>query len=144
MCSLDRETRGLIEKGLDNIFQEQDFLETAGWVLEADDEVISQEDFVLGYFLGAAMMWANEVLEKEKIFKKIERKLERTKKKQGEELQQGEEKKARKKVRPYRVTVPIEEKETIKDILRLRISPFREKVRKELALKRADREQPNA
>lgn len=141
---MDSATRGQIDEALDYIFEEQNFLETVNWILEADDEVRSQEDLVLGYFLGSSMRFANDFVRNVKVVKKIDKKHEknvekRLGKEEARKIREERETRAReeraKGGRPLKVSLTEKETNDIRSMLLLRIKPFREKIRKERALR---------
>ena len=128
---MDIVARGLIEKQLDYISEEQDILETVSWILDVDDEVINREDLALGYFLGALMNSAYKTVEGIKFMQKSDKMLQR---KLGE-IEAGKsikEKEERVKTyRPVRVRITEQEKAEIRGMLIRRIKPFRLKIRTE-------------
>ena len=138
---MDRETRGLISEMVNYVFEKQSCLETINWVFEADDRVRSQEDLALGYFLGSLMKTADHVATVKKRNEKLEKQdKKRLKKIYGKEAakERGrrlEEMRA-KGGRPIKAELTEEEKEDIKNMLIPMIAPFREKIRKEIALNR--------
>lgn len=102
---MDKETRGVIEKALDYVYEEQDFLETVKWILEVDEKVVSEEDLALGYFLGSLVQISWDLVEKEKQLKKYDKRLERKfgKKEARKMIKEREER--TKTYNPYRVSL---------------------------------------
>jgi hypothetical protein len=141
---LDAETRGRIEKWIDDIIEKQDVPETVKMILKEDYEVSSREDLALGYWLGYIMgaslnaIQTNKIVGKfrentERRMKKADRELRKT---MGEEafkemlLRRAETEKTAKRGRPTKVSLDNEDEE-IRRILMSKIKLFREKMRRE-------------
>ena len=65
VCSLDRRTRGFIEKGLDEVL-ETDITNGMRWIPDIMP-LGSPEEFALGYVLGSLMGWAHNVIKIRRI-----------------------------------------------------------------------------
>jgi len=141
---LDRETTGLISEMINYAFEKQSCLKTINWVLEADDQVRSQEDLALGYFLGSLMNTADHVATLKKRYEKLEKQYKkRLKKIHGKEATKELKERGRrleemraKGGRPIKAELTEEETENIRNMLIPMIASFREKIRKEIALSR--------
>jgi hypothetical protein len=117
---LDRGTRGFISETIHWNFEHSKVLETVDWVLKADDQILSREDFALGYYMGSLMSMAVITMGNKKFDKKLIASLDSK----------------AKRPRPIHVEVTSQEKEEIKDMLIPMIARFREKIRQEEALKK--------
>lgn len=142
---MDRETRGRISEIIDYAFEKQNVLKTINWILEADNQVGSQEDLALGYFMGSLVNNTYDVAG----HKKVNEKLEKQYKKRLEKIcgKEGATKRLReddiileetrtKGGRRIKAELTEEEIEDIRNMLIPMIVPFREKIRKEVALRR--------
>jgi len=142
--NLDIETRGWISGTVNSVFEKQIVLETVNWILETDDQVESQEDLALGYFMGSLMNIAGNVASRRKLEEKSEKQF-----KKGLEKIYGKEG-ATKELREYHAILEEarakgggqieselteEETEDIRNMLIPMIQRFREKIRKELAMR---------
>jgi hypothetical protein len=147
---LNRETRGLISEIINNLYEEQSVLEMVNWVLETDARAkVEAETFALGYVLGSLMNHAYGVARHEKRDKKTnESWMKYAVKKFGEEeatriieefdrrvKEQVKELKA-KGGRPINVEPTDKETDAIRNMLIPMIPQFREKISKELALRK--------
>lgn len=108
---MDTETRGAIENQINYVYQEQNMLEHIDWILEIDREVISLNDFALGYFLGSLMQIAIHKAELSNLSTKL-RKSKKMPKKLFRHLTE-------------------EETEEIRDIIKRWVNPFREKLNRD-------------
>lgn len=142
---MDRETRDLISGIVSYVFEKQDFLKTVNWVLEADDQVRSPEDLALGYFLGSIMNITVDVVSRKNLNEKLEKtyrkSLEKIYGKEGavksiEERDRKLERMRAKGGRRMETRLTDEETSNIKNMLLPMIASFREKIRKEGALRR--------
>ena len=142
---MDAETRGLISEMINNVFEKRNFLETINWVLEADDQVRSQEDLALGYFMGSLMnnaddfAWNKKWREKSKKLRKKRMEKNWGKEEATKYLKEQEravEELTAKGGRHMKVELTEEETESIRNMLIPMITSFREKIRKEIALSR--------
>jgi len=142
---LDVETRGMISGMVDYAFEKQSVLETIKWVLEADDRVISPEDLALGYVVGSLMNIADKVASRRKLEAKLEKQYKKRlekiygKEKAAIELRESDirlEKRRAKGGRQIKSELTEEETDDIKNMLIPMIQRFREKIRKELAMRR--------
>ena len=146
---MDAEIRGQISKTINDIFETQNFLDTVNWILESDAQVRSKEDLALGYFLGGLSTIAhNYVLVRlqdskiEKITKRqMEKELGKEKAKEVRQRIKEDEEKAREEIRskggrPVRIEVTGKETEEIRSMLIPMFSSFRDKIRKEEALRK--------
>jgi len=125
---LDIKTRGVIEKSLDSVL-EQDILEIVNWISK-ETSVKSDEDLILGYVLGSCMRYASDTLEEEKRYKRIDKEVEKILgKKRVLELQL---KRKAEEVKPIRVSLTQKEKNQLRDMLIQRISSYRRKIYREL------------
>jgi hypothetical protein len=146
---LDAETRGLISQAINHVFETQDFLDTINWILESDTQVSSKEDLALGYFLGALSNIAHNYV----LVRLRDLKVEETRKRQMEkQLGKEKAKEARQRIkedvekvreeirskggRPAKVEVKGKETEEIRSMLIPMFSSFRDKIRKEEALRK--------
>ena len=59
---MDAETIGIISEAINSTFENGDILETVRWILESDNQVKSEEDLALGYFMGALMNVSRDIL----------------------------------------------------------------------------------
>jgi len=143
---LDFETRDVISKLIDMVFESQNMLEMVNWVLESDERVRSKEDLALGYFLGSLMSSAVDVATDMKLNKinrqAYEKRLEQIygKEEAVKRLQEMDEKieeRRAKDGRGFTVQLTEEETEDIENMLIPLIARFREKVRKEEAVKKS-------
>jgi len=125
---VDIETRGAIENQINSVYQEQNMLEGLDWILEIDRELTSLNDFALGYFLGSLMEIVCNKAETLKDAKKFKVRYEKFKK----ELEKNPNKRMR------RVTTKLtkEETEEIRDIIKRWVNPFREKLNREIDVRR--------
>jgi hypothetical protein len=116
---LDTETRGAIENQINFVYQEQNMLEHIDWILEIDRELTSLNDFALGYFLGSLMHIARNKAELSKTATKL-RKSKRL---------------------PKKLFVSLTEAETeeIRDIIKRWVNPFREKLNREIDVRRVNK-----
>ncbi len=136
---MDIETRGLISATINYVFEKQSVLETVEWILGADDQIISKEDLALGYFIGSLMNIADKIASRRKLEEKstklYKKKLEKI---FGKEKTETEVKKPYRAKRGRRIEAELTEEETedIKNMLIPMIVQFREKIRKEIALRR--------
>lgn len=142
---MDAETRGIIEKWIDNIIEEQRIPETVKWILGEDYEVSSKEDLALGYLLGYIMSSSLRTVEISKLQKESQERFERRRKKDDRELEKklGKEKfmevlknrvemeKTAKRVRPIKVSLDEEDENEIRNIVLSKIKLLREKIRRE-------------
>jgi hypothetical protein len=126
-------------------FEKQSVLGTIKWVLEADDRIISQEDFALGYVVGSLMNIADSVASRRKLSEKLEKRYKKSLEKiYGKEDAEVElrksamwlEKTKAKGGRRIKSELTEEETDDIRSMLVPMIQRFREKIRKELALKK--------
>jgi len=132
--NLDIKTRGVIEKSLDSVL-EQDILKVVNWISK-ETSVKSREDLILGYVLGSCMRYASDIVEEEKRWKvarkdseqRLERKLG---KKQAKEFWKEYEERG-KDVKPIRVSLTTREKNQLRDMLIQRIPSYRRKIYREL------------
>ena len=141
---MDVKIRGLISGTVNYAFEKQRVLDTIDWILEADDHTRSQEDLALGYVLGALMNiscnLASRVKQEEKQDKQYKKMLASIygKKEAAKHLQEsniGLEQEKAKGGRSVRTEVTEEETDDIRNMLIPMIQRFREKIRKELAMK---------
>lgn len=142
---MDIETRGLISETVDYVFEKQKVLETVDWIIEADDHVRSKEDLALGYFMGSLMNIANNAASRGKLEKKLEKQFKKRlekiygKEKAARELQERDtrlEKTRAKGGRQIKSELTQEETDDIRNMLIPMIQRFREKISKELAMRR--------
>ena len=142
---MDREIRGLISGTIDYVFERQNVLKAINWILEADDQVRSQEDLALGYFMGSLVNIAHDVAGHNKVNEKLEKqykkRLEKICGKEGatKKLKEDDtilEETRAKGGRRIKAELTEEEIEDIRNMLIPMIAPFREKIRKEVALRR--------
>jgi hypothetical protein len=126
-------------------FEKQSVLETIKWVLEVDDRVMSQEDLALGYVVGSLMNIADNVASRRKLEEKLEKRYKKGlekiygKEKAAKEMQELDitlEKTRAKGGRRIKSELTEEENDDIKNMLIPMIPRFREKIRKELAMRR--------
>lgn len=122
---MDRETRGMISETLHWNYERSKVLETVDWALKADDQILNQEDFVLGYYIGSLMSMSVEIVARRNLFDKLPDLL----KKESAEVKP-------KRGRPRSIAATRKEKEEIKDMLIPMIARFREKIRQEETLKK--------
>lgn len=142
---LDWETKGMISEIINHAFEKRHFLEAINWLLEADDQVRSQEDLALGYFMGYLMETADSLAWRMKRHEKTE-KLRRKRLEENwgkeeaakylKEQERAVEELRAKGGRPMKVELTEEETESIRSMLIPMIASFREKIRKEIALSR--------
>ena len=141
---MDVKTRGLISGTLNYAFEEQNVLDTMDWILEADDHTRSQEDLALGYFLGALMNiscnLASRVKQEETLGKLWKKELEKIhgKKEAAKRLQEQNimlEQERAKGGRRIKTELTEEETDDIRNMLIPMIQSYREKIRKELAMR---------
>lgn len=52
---MNKEVIGLLSEGIEKTLEQKNIVEKAKWAIEADEEIISIEDFTLGYVLGSLM-----------------------------------------------------------------------------------------
>lgn len=143
---MDAETRGIIEKWIDNIIEVQDIPETVKLILREDYEVVSKEDLAVGYWLGYIMSTSVNAVQFNKVMRKFKESSERRRKKSDRELeksmgkerfieflkQREEMEKKAKRIRPVRYRLDNEEDDNeIRRILLSKIKLFREKIRRE-------------
>jgi len=142
---LDVETRGMVSGIVNYAFEKQSVLETIKWVLEVDDRVMSQEDLALGYVVGSLMNIADNVASRRKLEEKLEKRYKKGlekiygKEKAAKEMQELDitlEKTRAKGGRRIKSELTEEENDDIKNMLIPMIPRFREKIRKELAMRR--------
>ena len=146
---MDAEIRGQISKTINDIFETQNFLDTINWILESDAQVSSKEDLALGYFLGGLSTIAHDYVlvrlresKIEKITKRLmEKELGKEKAKEVRQRIKEDEEKAREEIRskggrPVKVEVKEKETEEIRSMLIPMFSSFRDKIRKEEALRK--------
>lgn len=142
---MDIETRGLISEIVNYVFEKQNVLETVNWILEADEQVRSKEDLALGYFMGSLMKFASNVVSRrkleEKAMKQHKKRLEKAlgKEEAKRELMERDrrfEEMEAKGGRRIKAEPSDEDIEDIRNMLIPHIAPFREKIRKEVALRR--------
>jgi hypothetical protein len=142
--NLDFKTRGLISETFNRALEEQSCLEVINWILEADDDVSSKEDLALGYVMGSLMNIAYHVASRMKLEEKLDPKYrkeletflgkEEAAKILHEDAMRLEKAKAE---GGKQVTGELTEEETddIRNMLIPMIQRFREKIRKELAMR---------
>lgn len=144
---MDAWTRGIIETWIDDVIEKHSIPETVNLILREDDEVVSKEDLVLGYFLGSIMRASCDLVENRKFWKEFTERMERIRKKTDKELEKKvgkerfielvkertemEKKAPLKRVRPIMASLDTEEENEIRRILLSKIKLFREKIRKE-------------
>jgi hypothetical protein len=146
---LDAETKGLISQAINDIFETQDFLDTVNWILESDTQVASKEDLAFGYFLGALSTVAHRYvlirLRDSKVEKSVEKYMQKEiGRKRATETMQRVKKDLEKKAeeirsrggRPVKIEVTGKDTEEIRSMLIPMFSSFRDKIRKEEALKK--------
>lgn len=142
---MDVETRGMVSGIVNYAFEKQSVLETIKWVLEVDDRVMSQEDLALGYVVGSLMNIADNVASRRKLEEKLEKRYKKGlekiygKEKAAKEMQELDitlEKTRAKGGRRIKSELTEEENDDIKNMLIPMIPRFREKIRKELAMRR--------
>lgn len=127
--------RGVISAMINHAFEKTNILETVGWMLEADEEIRSREDFALGYFIGALMNISVETVKKGKVGVKLIKKAEKdTGKQRLAEIREQIRAKSGRRSEPPETTK--EEELEIREMLIPMIARFREKIRKEDALRR--------
>jgi len=141
---LDVEARGKISEWIDGVFERQNVLKTVNWILEADDLVRSKEDLALGYFMGSLVNVAYDIAFHKRVKEKtdmwLKKRLEKIYGKEGaakelrEQARVVEEERA-KGGRRMSAELTEEEDEDIRNMLIPMIQRFREKIRKELAMK---------
>jgi len=143
---LDAETRGIIFAIINNAFENQNVLETINWVLESDNQVRSKEDLALGYIVGSLINIADKVASGRKLIDKLNKQgKEILKKSLGKEQARKMIEEQRKRVEEIkakggrRIKSELTDGEIydIKNMLIPMISGFREKIRKEEALRKA-------
>jgi len=99
---------------------------------QKDEQVSSQEDLALGYFMGSLMNIACNIARQRKLVKKVDA---RYKKRMEKIIKKVEVKKeVKKRGRPLQTELNEKELESIRDMLIPMIAEFREKIRKEIAL----------
>ena len=127
---MNKETRGYIEEALDKVL-EQDVLNRMQWVLD-EYQIESVQEFALGYMLGSLMSTAYEIVRRNKLFEMTDKRLDKEigRKRRKEIRKQFEEKEE--KVKPIRVSLSEKEENQIRDMLRRRISDYRQKIYREL------------
>ncbi len=142
--NLDFKARGVISETLNRALEEQSCLEVVNWILEVDEDVSSKEDLALGYVMGSLMNITYNVasrmkLEEEsdpKYLKELEKFLgkEQASKVLRSDAMRFEKAKAK---GGEQVTGELTEEETdeIRNMLIPMIPRFREKIRKELAMR---------
>lgn len=140
--NLDIEIRGLISEVINYVFEKQDVLKTINWILGVDDQVISEEDLALGYFMGSLMTIADNVASRKKLIEKLDKRTKKALEKGlGKEraAKSLEEQDRRLEIRARggrHIKTELTEEETndIRNMLIPMIAQFREKIRKEMAL----------
>jgi hypothetical protein len=144
--TLDRETRGKISESLEDAFENYRISEVSKWAIDADEEIESVEDFILGYLLGSLMKSAWVYLHDKKCDDKLEELehrfyLKHIGKEATEELEEQMEREV-KQLKSARIRIPeieVSEKELyeIRSMIIPYISQFRTKIRQEQALRKA-------
>jgi hypothetical protein len=140
---LDIKSRGTISAIINNVFENQNVLETINWIIETDDDIVSREDLALGYFIGSLMNISNntardlkkwEILEKryKKSLEEIYGKEEGLEK--FFEYKMGTDESNDNGVNYTKIVLCEEDIEDIRNMLRPMIAPFREKIRQEEVL----------
>ena len=145
---MDAETIGIISEAINSTFENGDILETVRWILESDNQVKSEEDLALGYFMGALMNVSRDILlEREVKIKRNDSWEKSLIKKYGKEkakimikeITDGIEKARKESLskggRPLVVKLADQDIEKIRTLLIPMITPFREKIRHEDTLK---------
>jgi hypothetical protein len=142
---MDDETTGTVSGIISSVFENQNILETVNWILKSDEQVMSKEDLALGYIMGALMSSAVDVAMDMKLSKinrqAYEKRLEQIygKEEALKKLQEMDGKIEERRAKGGRqIKIELTEKETedIRNMLIPMIAPFREKVRKEEAIKK--------
>ncbi len=142
---MDFEIKGVVSEIIDMVFEHQNLLEGVNWILESDDSVRSKEDLALGYFLGSLMTSAVDVATDMKLNKinrqAYEKRLEQIYGKEDalKRLQEMDAKIEERRAKGgTRMTVELTEEETeeIRNMLIPMIARFREKICKEVAVKK--------
>ena len=145
---MDAATRGLISQTINNIFETQDFLETVDWILESDSQIKSREDLALGYFLGAisdiSHNYVRERLKNYKSWKIADKHLQKlVGKEEARKATEANQKAIRelrsKGGRQLKIEVTEKETEEIRNMLIPMFASFRDKIRKEEALRKANK-----
>ncbi|MGD9130257.1 MAG: hypothetical protein PVH73_01625 [Candidatus Bathyarchaeota archaeon] len=140
---MDIKSRGTISAIINNVFENQNVLETINWIIETDDDIVSREDLALGYFIGSLMNISNntardlkkwEILEKryKKSLEEIYGKEEGLEK--FFEYKMGTDESNDNGVNYTKIVLCEEDIEDIRNMLRPMIAPFREKIRQEEVL----------
>jgi hypothetical protein len=141
---LDFKARGLISETLNRALEEQSCLEVINWILEVDEDVSSKEDLALGYVMGSLMNIAYNVAGRMKLEEKSDPKYRKELEKfLGKEqaakvlhVDAMRLEKAKTKGSEQVTSEPTkEETDEIRNMLILMIPRFREKIRKELAMR---------
>jgi hypothetical protein len=126
---LDTETRGIIEHQINTVYQNQNTLEGLDWILEIDKDLESFYDFALGYVLGSLMQIVVNhavTLKEAKKTKVLFEKLEKERKENPN-----------RKFRRVIAELSEEETEEIRDIIKRWVIPFREKLNREIDIRKA-------
>ena len=128
---MDTESRGVIEHQINVVFQNQSILAGLDWILEIDKDLESFYDFALGYILGSLMQIVvkhAETLKGNKKTKALFEKLEEERKKNPN---------TNRKFRRVYAKLTEEETEEIRDIIKRWVVPFREKLNREIDIRKA-------
>ncbi len=147
---LKRETKGLISEGISSTYEKQNILEKVNWALENDARAkIEAESSTPGYVLGSLMSSGCDTARHEKQNRKqreswVRGTLRRHGKKQGiqmiERIDRSTEEVAKEMKaeggRPLKVELTDKETDEIRDMLIPMIPLLREKISKELALRK--------
>ena len=129
--TLDRETRGKISELLHKIYEKQNIVDTCFWAMEADEKIISKEDFALGYILGALANISNGMILDRKLRDKIRRDFTKPIGKEATEKLKPEA------IKPLRIDTTALQYNEVKNMLIPMIAQYRTKIGYELGLKSA-------
>ena len=152
---MDVETKGLISEIINHVFEKQNILETVDWLFEPYDEATTPkslavrnlvvENLAVGYFLGSLMSIASEIARRRKLEMKLENKFKKELEKTHGKDRAAKSLEERDRVvremrakggRRIKCELTNEESEDIRNMLIPMIQRFREKTRKELAVRR--------
>jgi hypothetical protein len=148
--ALDTEVRGQISEAIERVLNETSILDAVAWAIEANEiPKAQQENFALGYILGATAKTTSNILVQHKAeVKTRDAKHRKIAEDYGEEeaaandleqeqIRKAVRAKADKKVKPLEIDTNAEEVEKIRDMIIPYLTQFRSKISQELALKRS-------
>ena len=135
---MDRETKGLISEMLTNAYEKQNVIETILWALEADENIESEEDFALGYMIGALNNIANRIIANKKEqdwrYKLMKKILNKEYEKTQTQIEKANEERRTKRVITKRFDTTDREVSIIRNMIIPMMAPFRTKITHEIAL----------